>query len=141
MPVQTNPAHSSGNCFVVMPFHKGFDDIYAGIKEVVRGLGLRCWRADEVYTAGVVLGVILDDIQSADIVICDLTGRNPNVFYETAVAHMKKDPRQVILIAQDNADVPFDLQALRYLRQTCDDTFGKLSTLRPESFSRASRAQ
>ena len=60
--------------------------------------------------------MILDEIETADVVVADLTGRNANVFYETAIAHMKKDPHQVILLAQHDDDVPFDLRPLRYLK-------------------------
>lgn len=103
-------------CFVLMPFRDEFDEILGVIRSVVKRYGLECRRADEVYRAGNVIQMILDDIEEAEIIISDLTGRNPNVFYETAIAHMKKDPHKVILLAQRDEDVPFDLQALRYLR-------------------------
>jgi len=106
------------SCFVLMPFRDDLADVYRDIKSVARGLKLKCWRADEVSRAGNVFGMILEDIKNADVIIADLTGRNPNVFYETAVAHMEKGPQQVILLAQSDGDVPFDLQALRYLKYT-----------------------
>src|SRR5947199_352068 len=106
------------NCFVLMPFRNDLSDVYRDIKDVVQSLRLKCWRADEVSRAGNVFGMILEDIKNADVIIADLTGRNANVFYETAVAHMEKGPQQVILLAQSDDDVPFDLQALRYLKYT-----------------------
>ena len=48
------------------------------------------------------------------MVICDCTGRNPNVFYEIGIAHTLG--REVILITQADADIPFDLRHLRYVR-------------------------
>ena len=48
------------------------------------------------------------------MVICDCTGRNPNVFYEIGIAHTLG--REVILITQVDADIPFDLRHLRYVR-------------------------
>ena len=106
----------SGYCFVLMPFRSDLDDVYDVIEKAAQQLGLACRRADKIYMAGLVLGQIFDEIRRADVVISDLTGRNPNVFYETAYAHMQKDPQQVILIAQSDDDVPFDLRPLRYLR-------------------------
>lgn len=44
----------------------------------------------------------------------DFTGRNPNVFYETAIAH--RLGRLVVPITQDADDVPFDLTRYRYQR-------------------------
>ena len=46
--------------------------------------------------------------------IADCTGRNPNVFYEIGIAHTLG--RDVILITQNEADVPFDLRHLRYVQ-------------------------
>ncbi len=100
------------------PFRNDLSDVYLDIKDVVQSLGLKCWRADEVSRAGNVFGMILEDIKNTDVIIADLTGRNANGFYETAVAHMEKGPQQVILLAQSDDDVPFDLQALRYLKYT-----------------------
>jgi hypothetical protein len=47
------------------------------------------------------------------VVVCDCTGRNPNVFYEIGIAHTLG--REVILITQNAADIPFDLRHLRYV--------------------------
>jgi hypothetical protein len=47
------------------------------------------------------------------VVICDCTDRNPNVFYEIGIAHALA--REVILITQAKADIPFDLRHLRFL--------------------------
>jgi hypothetical protein len=49
--------------------------------------------------------------RNARIVIADLNSRNPNVFYETGIAHTLG--RDVIQIAQSIEDVPFDLRAIR----------------------------
>ncbi len=53
-------------------------------------------------------------IDRSRVVICDCTGRNPNVFYEAGIAHTLG--REVILITQSEHDVPFDLRHLRYVR-------------------------
>jgi len=52
-------------------------------------------------------------IDRSRVVICDCTGRNPNVFYEIGIAHTLG--REVILITQIDADIPFDLRHLRYV--------------------------
>jgi hypothetical protein len=52
-------------------------------------------------------------IDRSRVVICDCTGRNPNVFYEIGIAHTLG--REVILISQSQEDIPFDLRHLRYV--------------------------
>ena len=57
---------------------------------------------------------MFDAIDRAQVVICDLTDRNPNVMYETGISHALG--REVIIIAQDiQNDVPFDLKHLRVI--------------------------
>jgi hypothetical protein len=52
-------------------------------------------------------------IEKARVVVADLTGRNPNVFYEVGIAHtLNKD---VLLLSQSMSDVPFDLRHRRVL--------------------------
>ena len=53
-------------------------------------------------------------IDKSRVVICDCTGRNPNVFYEIGIAHTLG--REVILITQAESDIPFDLRHLRFLK-------------------------
>ncbi len=57
-------------------------------------------------------------IYRARIVVVDFTGRNPNVFYETGIAHALGKP--VVPITQSPDDVPFDVRHHRYLRYTLD---------------------
>ena len=59
---------------------------------------------------------IFDLIFCAKIIIVDFTGRNPNVLYETGIAHTLG--KTVIPITQSLDDIPSDLghhRALKYL--------------------------
>lgn len=99
--------------FVVCPFKEKFNAIYEDhIKQVVTNeLSMRCLRADEIYSNGPIIDDIWRLINEARIIIADLTGRNPNVFYEVGLAHAIG--KEVILLAQDVNDIPFDLRHLR----------------------------
>lgn len=100
--------------FVLMPFGTEFDDIYKlGIKEVALSLDVLAERVDEQSFSETILERIYRQIESADFIIADMTGRNPNVFYEVGFAHAKKKP--VILITKDAHDIPFDLKHHRHL--------------------------
>lgn len=116
-PADIREAQAKGrSLFVLMPFDPSFDEVYVSIKEAAEAFGLTCARGDENSRSGEVLQMILDAIKASDLIIADLTGGNPNVFYETAFAHAHKATQKVILLAQKDSDVPFDLRALRYLR-------------------------
>jgi hypothetical protein len=99
---------------VMMPFSAEFRPVYTAIEGVAAALRLECRRADNIWENDVVIQDVVSLISKSAVVICDLSGKNANVFYETGIAHTLG--REVILIAQHEQDVPFDLRHLRYVR-------------------------
>ncbi len=97
----------------MMPFHPSFDRVYAALQAIADAAGLRCRRADDIWENPAVIQDVVSLIDRSAIVICDCSGRNPNVFYEIGIAHTLG--REVILITQSEADIPFDLRHLRYV--------------------------
>lgn len=101
--------------FVLMSFKPELRPIYEDhILNVTKSLNLRAKRADDFFGSHHIMSDVWEAINSARVLIADCTGRNPNVFYEIGVAHTLG--RTVILITQTNTDVPFDLQAIRYIQ-------------------------
>lgn len=95
--------------FVLMPFDPEFDDIYQlGIKPACKNAGAYAERVDEQLFAESILERVYNQISKADVIIADMTGRNPNVFYETGYAHALG--KKVILLTQNTEDIPFDLK-------------------------------
>ena len=95
--------------FVLMPFGEEFSEIYKlGIKTACENAGAYCERVDEQIFVESILARIYNQIAKADIVVSDMTKRNPNVFYETGYAHALN--KQVILLTQNADDIPFDLK-------------------------------
>jgi hypothetical protein len=98
---------------VMMPFGKEFDPVLTALQTAAHPSRLRCQRADDIWVHHHVIQDIVDLIAKARVVVCDCTGKNPNVFYEIGIAHaLGKD---VIFITQSKNDIPFDLQHLRYV--------------------------
>lgn len=98
---------------VMMPFDAGFAPVYVAIQQASVACGLVARRADEIWEAPGIIQDVVSLIDRGRIVVCDLTGRNPNVFYEAGIAHTLG--REVIMITQNSHDVPFDLRHLRYI--------------------------
>lgn len=98
---------------VMMPFGAEFDPVLKALQQAAEEAKLRCVRADDIWVHHHVIQDIVDLIAQARVVVCDCTGKNPNVFYEIGIAHtLGKD---VILITQSKDDIPFDLRHLRYV--------------------------
>lgn len=98
---------------VMMPFDPSFDVVYETIEQAVQDAGMECARVDNIWEHDHVMGDVLSLLWRARVVVADLTGRNPNVFYETGLAHAL--PRRTILLTQKADDIPFDLRSIRYL--------------------------
>lgn len=96
---------------VMMPFDARFANVYETLQVAAAESGMRCQRADEIWVNNHIIDDIINLIWRARVVISDLSSRNPNVFYETGIAHALG--REVIQIAQSIEDIPFDLRAIR----------------------------
>ena len=99
---------------VMMPFEADLKPVYKAIKAAATARSLKCQRVDDIWQHSTVIQDIFSLIFRANIVICDFTGKNPNVFYECGIAHTLG--KHVVPIAQHDSDVPFDLRHHRYLR-------------------------
>jgi hypothetical protein len=99
---------------VMMPFNAEFNPVYSALQEATTSIGFSCVRADDIWEHHSIIQDIVNIIARARIVICDCSGKNPNVFYEAGIAHAIG--KEVILITQSEHDVPFDLRHLRYIR-------------------------
>ena len=95
--------------FVLMPLGDEFNDTYQlGVRAACEAAGAFCERVDEQIFEGSILQRIYNQIDKADMIIADMSGKNPNVFYETGYAHALG--KRVILLTQTAADIPFDLK-------------------------------
>ncbi len=87
-----------------------------GILEFIVGraadeLGLAAVRADQIAEPGQITLQVIDHVLGARAAVADLTGLNPNVFYELAVRHTARLP--VALIAEKGSALPFDIAPMR----------------------------
>jgi hypothetical protein len=109
------PVKESPRLFVLMPFANEFLDVYVlGIREVSEKLGFTVDRADDIEHNGNILDLVEQRIRRADVVIADMSTRNPNVFYEIGFARAVGRP--TVLLCRNTDDVPFDLQSINYIK-------------------------
>lgn len=76
-------------------------------------------RADHIPKPGMISQQIIDYIVDSSIVIADLTGYNPNVFYELAIRHATKKP--VIHMIKTKEKIPFDVFDFRTIEYDFSD--------------------
>mgnify|MGYP000907956837 FL=1 len=115
----TTEARDSSLVAVMMPFDTEYDAVYDTIKEAVSDAGLYCRRVDDIWDSDHIMADVASLLWRAEVIVADLTGRNPNVFYEVGLSHAL--PRKTVMLTQDSSDVPFDLQSIRYLKYDMED--------------------
>ena len=102
------------NCFIIMPFGGWFDNYFESIYiPAIEDANLTPKRADDLYRPGNIVNDIWSYTKDADVVLADLTNKNPNVFYELGLAHAITKP--AVLITASMEDIPFDLRSLRVI--------------------------
>ncbi len=95
-----------------MPFTDSLTAIYNDfIKKPLEAIGYSIKRADDIFKSSSIMEDIIRSIREADIIIADLTDKNPNVFYELGRAH--EGEKYVIQICQKKTEIPFDLGHIR----------------------------
>ena len=82
-------------------------------KPAISKAGLNPIRADDLYKTGSIINDLWELTKSAKILLADLSGKNPNVFYELGLAHAIAKP--VVQITDNIEDIPFDLRTLRVI--------------------------
>lgn len=124
------PRNAAGRlplCFVIMPFgqigsekEQHYDIVYEHvIKRAVRQAGFDCLRADEIPNTGPIPERVKEELRDADLVLADLSDRNPNVFYELGFRHALGKPS--ITISDDVSTLPFNLSNYSTIQYTTSE--------------------
>src|SRR4051794_31127140 len=104
------PEERIKTCFTIMPFTvrkpdldrydndtNHWNEVYAGlIVPAVKKTGLVCLRDDEDVSARLITEDIWRKIEQAEVILCDLSAGNPNVYLELGWA-MRADKRFVLI--------------------------------------------
>ncbi len=106
-------------CFMITPIGKEGTEVRKNADEVLeyivdpicQSFGYSVVRADKMANSGLITKAIIEQIITADLVIADLTGNNPNVFYELAIRHSYRKP--AIQIVKGDIEIPFDVSNIR----------------------------
>ncbi len=93
-------------------------NVYETIKEIVEKKGYIVKRADEEIFSGSIVQAIWDLIRVSDLIVVDITGYTPNVFYELGMAHAFGKKTLILIYDQYGKapkDIPFDIKVERIL--------------------------
>ena len=109
------------SCFVISPIgahgsetRRHADAVFKYIIEpATQECGIIAHRSDHLHQPGRISDEMHARILNDDICIALLTGRNPNVYYELAIAQSAGRP--VIMLLQSGEEAPFDIKDFRFI--------------------------
>jgi hypothetical protein len=99
--------------FILTPFNDNSIGDFHAIRIACNESGLLAIRGDEEATSGDIFFHIINFIAKSQIVIANINGRNPNVFYELGIAHMMN--KSTILVSRMGQEIPFDIQPMHVI--------------------------
>lgn len=122
----------AARAFVIRPFHKkkdsagkelDFERIHQElIGPALQAAGLGGATTGEIVEAGNIREDMFSLILEADLIVCDITLHNANVFYELGIRHALRKGRTVLIRGTPPAErIPFDLLTDRYLAYEIDN--------------------
>lgn len=108
-------------CFVICPIGSEGSEIRKNADDLLQYVitpaceGYEVLRADKISDNGMITQTVVQHLLTDDIAIVDLTGHNPNVFYELAIRHSFGLP--AIQITRDSlSSIPFDIHDVRTIQ-------------------------
>lgn len=108
---ELNDQSDANYIFVIMSFDKKYDDVYDAMKmagKMVKGRTLEIERVSEPYGDYIITERIEKSIKKAELIICDVSERSPNVYYELGYARAKN--KTIIMTAEMYTELPFDVR-------------------------------
>lgn len=132
------------SCFVVGPIGEEGSPIRQKADWLLKGiirpvleaddLGYKVKRADDDASPGSISSVLINDVMKSDLVVADMTGFNPNAFYELGIRHTVQKP--TIHIIAERVKLPFDNLDQRAIFVDIDD-FDSVETARRQLYAAA----
>src|SRR5262245_53813558 len=97
--MDSQSSHTLPRCFVISPIgdygseiRGHMDTVFHCIIEPALGAQYRVQRGDHDPRPGRVTEQLVGDILGNELIVCVLTGNNPNVYYELAIAESAAKP-------------------------------------------------
>lgn len=108
-------------CFIITPISanestirkKAEGLIDSIIRPVLENNAIEIIVPHQMANPGSITNQVIIAIMESELVICNLTGLNPNVMYELAVRHAVKLP--IVLMAEEGTILPFDINNERVI--------------------------
>jgi hypothetical protein len=130
-----NPKEDSRLCGIVMPISdcdgrpaSHWADVLKIIQDAANSVGLSARLVSDTMDSNLIHKEILSNIYNDDIVVVDVSGRNPNVFFELGVRMATQKP--TVIVKDDTTSYPFDTGPNRFVEYPRDLRHPQMETFK-----------
>ena len=113
------------NCFIIGPMKDvaRLKDLGGFVQSALASFGYQVRTPDQPIS-GQIMQHVMKSLDRADLLICDISYNNPNVFYELGIYHCLGRPYLIMRergTPEMQEDLPFDISGYRYLEFTREE--------------------
>jgi signal transduction histidine kinase len=110
----SNEERPMPRCFLAISYSPEYMQVRDAIKKSAQKANFQVISLDNLLFSGTIQEAVIGELARADCVIADVSGRNPNVFFEIGMAQAMGKP--LFLLAQQDSinEIPFDMRGYRY---------------------------
>ena len=102
--------------FIITPFDPDGRRVQDTIKQAIEEAGFKVLpNVGDIRPGAELASKIIDQIRKADVIIANLSGSNPNVFYEIGFAHALRKPTILLVDLKSGSSLPSDLAGLEFV--------------------------
>lgn len=112
-------------CGIVMPISEcdgrpphHWADVLRIIEAAATQAGFTARLVSDTFESNLIHKEIISNIYNDDIIVCDVSGRNPNVFFELGIRMATQKP--TVIVKDDRTAYPFDTGPNRYIEYPRD---------------------
>lgn len=110
---QSIPKIKANYIFVIMSYDPTMEPVFDAIKSAARRVGMEAERVKDIKRDFPVTEKILEQIDSAQLVVADLTHERPNVYFELGYARGKA--KTVVTLLKQGSKAHVDVRGWNYL--------------------------
>jgi hypothetical protein len=120
-------------CGLAMPISASDDydaDHWVDVRSILeRGVRAAGWNVQPVWESSdtdIIQGRIVRNLYNMDIVLCDISGLNPNVMFELGMRLTFRKP--TVIVVDNSTKIPFDTNVIEHLIYPTDLHFNKIES-------------
>ena len=123
--------HERPKCGIIMPIStldglppSHWEDVKSVLREAIESAGFQADLVSETEESAIIQKTIVQNLYNNPIVVCDVSGKNPNVMFELGIRLTFDKP--TVVVKDDQTNYSFDMSPIEHLGYPRDLRFNQI---------------